>query len=59
MPSRNLNNETYVINLCDETLGMVALRQHRFDFLRGDARTGKARNEAAGGRLLPRAAPRC
>jgi len=25
--------------LCDEILGLVASRQHRFDFLRGDANT--------------------
>ena len=41
MPSRSLSDETYVIDLCDEVLGMVALRQHRFDFLRGDAGPGK------------------
>ena len=41
MPSRSLSDETYVIDLCDEVLGTVALRQHRFDFLRGDAGPGK------------------
>ena len=41
MASRNLSEETYVIDLCDEVLGTVALRQHRFDFLRGDAGPGK------------------
>ena len=41
MPSRTLSDESYVIDLCDEVLGRPALRQHRFDFLRGDARPGK------------------
>jgi hypothetical protein len=39
--SRNLSDETYVIDLCDEVLGIRALRQHRFDYLRGDAGPGK------------------
>jgi hypothetical protein len=43
MPS----DEKYVIDLCDEVLGKKALRQHRFDFLRGDSRTAKP------GRRLP------
>jgi hypothetical protein len=34
-----LSDESYVIDLCDEILGLVASRQHRFDFLRGDANT--------------------
>jgi hypothetical protein len=29
-------DEPYVIDLCDRVLGRKALRQHRFDFLRGD-----------------------
>ena len=41
MVSRTLSDETYVIDLCDEMLGTLAQRQHRFDFLRGDARPGK------------------
>lgn len=41
VPSRSLSDEAYVIDLCDEVLGVRALRQHRFDFLRGDARPGK------------------
>jgi hypothetical protein len=41
MPSRALSDESYVIDLCDEALGAPALRQHRFDWLRGDARPGK------------------
>lgn len=41
MPSRILSDEAYVIDLCDEVLGMRALRQHRFDFLRGDAKPVK------------------
>jgi hypothetical protein len=40
MPSRTLSDESYVIDLCDEVLGEAALRQHRFDYLRGDARPG-------------------
>jgi hypothetical protein len=43
MPS----DEKYVIDLCDEVLGKKALRQHRFDFLRGDSRTDRP------GRRLP------
>ena len=34
---RNNSDEYYVIDLCDEILGMKAKRQHRFDFLRGDS----------------------
>ncbi len=34
------SDEHYVIDLCDEVLGTKARRQHRFDFLRGDARPG-------------------
>ena len=41
MPPRTLSDESYVIDLCDEVLGTPALRQHRFDWLRGDARPGK------------------
>lgn len=29
-------DETYIIDLCDTVLGCQAVRQHRFDFLRGD-----------------------
>ena len=29
-------DEDYVIDLCDEVLGLDASRQHRFDFLKGD-----------------------
>lgn len=31
------SDETYVIDLCDEVLGMKAFRQHRFNFLVGDS----------------------
>lgn len=31
-----LENERYVLNLCDEVLGEKGSRQHRFDGLRGD-----------------------
>jgi hypothetical protein len=41
VPRRTLSDESYVIDLCDEALGSPALRQHRFDWLRGDAPPGK------------------
>ncbi|GAA1250373.1 hypothetical protein GCM10009633_23880 [Janibacter melonis] len=35
-------DEDYVIDVCDQILGEPALRQHRFDWLRGDpGRTGR------------------
>ena len=40
MPSKEKRDESYVVNLCDEVLGLKALRQYRFPFLLGD--TGKA-----------------
>ena len=40
MPATRKNSdESYVIDLCDESLGITAKRQHRFDFLRGDSGT--------------------
>lgn len=36
---RQSSDEGYVIDLCDEVLAESAIRQHRFDFLRGDANT--------------------
>lgn len=36
---RNLSDESYIIDLCDEVLKIKAIRQHRFDFLRGDSGT--------------------
>ena len=30
------NDESYIIDLCDTVLDLKGLRQHRFDFLRGD-----------------------
>lgn len=36
---RKASDESYVIDLCDEILGCKAIRQHRFDFLKGDAGT--------------------
>lgn len=36
---RKTSDESYVIDLCDEILGSKALRQYRFDFLKGDAGT--------------------
>lgn len=39
MPARRKDNdEAYVIDLCDDALGLVASRQHRFPFLRGDSK---------------------
>ncbi len=37
--SRNQSDESYIIDLCDEALKLKALRQHRFEFLRGDSGT--------------------
>jgi hypothetical protein len=37
--ARSQSDESYVIDLCDEILKQKALRQHRFDFLTGDAGT--------------------
>ena len=36
IPNQKNRDEDYVINLCDEILGMKAERQYRFDFLLGD-----------------------
>ena len=33
---REDSDETYVLDLCDEALGSLGRRQHRFDWLRGD-----------------------
>ena len=38
-PGRSKSDESYVIDLCDEVLRLKAIRQHRFDFLRGDSGT--------------------
>jgi hypothetical protein len=38
-------DETYVIDLCDEVLGLESLRGHRFSFLKGDE--GKSGTRAA------------
>jgi hypothetical protein len=37
--SRSTRDESYVIDLCDEVLELIASRQHRFDFLKGDSGT--------------------
>lgn len=37
--TRKDSDEHYVLDLCDELLGLKGLRQHRFDFLLGDAGT--------------------
>lgn len=34
---RKDSDESYVIDICDEVLGLTASRQHRFDFLVGDS----------------------
>lgn len=39
--SRSHSDESYVIDLCDQILELTALRQHRFDFLRGDGDPGR------------------
>lgn len=36
---RSQSDESYIIDLCDEVLKQNALRQHRFDFLKGDSGT--------------------
>lgn len=41
MTSRKNSDEHYVLDLCDEILGLKASRQHTFDFLRGDGKTGR------------------
>lgn len=35
------DEEKYVLDLCDEILGCISSRQHRFDFLRGDPGKGR------------------
>jgi len=37
--TRSQSDESYIIDLCDEVLQLKALRQHRFDFLKGDSGT--------------------
>lgn len=37
--SRKDSDEYYVLDLCDQVLGINGLRQHRFDFLLGDSGT--------------------
>lgn len=37
--SKSQSDESYIIDLCDEVLKLKALRQYRFDFLRGDSGT--------------------
>jgi hypothetical protein len=36
LQKRKDSDEAYIIDLCDEILGISASRQHNFDFLRGD-----------------------
>lgn len=36
---RGDSDEAYILDICDEVLGLKGLRQHRFDFLRGDSGT--------------------
>jgi hypothetical protein len=40
--AREYSDESYIIDLCDEVLNRRASRQQTFDFLRGDARPGRA-----------------
>jgi len=35
--TRQTSDESYIIDLCDEVLNLKGVRQHCFDFLRGDA----------------------
>ena len=35
-PGMSRQDEKYVLDLCDKVLGLNCLRQHTFDFLRGD-----------------------
>jgi hypothetical protein len=41
-----LENETYVLDLCDEALGTKGKRQHTFDWLTGDASPKTGRRKA-------------
>ena len=41
--TRAASDEHYVLDLCDEVLGVVAQRQATFDWLRGDASTARPR----------------
>jgi len=34
---RSNSDEFYVLDICDKILGIASIRQHRFDFLRGDS----------------------
>ena len=47
MATRDDSDESYIIGLCDEILGLESSRQHTFDFLRGDS------DEADVGKKLP------
>jgi hypothetical protein len=41
---RESSDEAYVLDLCDAVLGERGLRQHRFDWLRGDpGKNGRSR----------------
>lgn len=37
--SKGQRDEHYVLDLCDEILGIKGIRQYRFDFLKGDSGT--------------------
>ncbi len=44
MGNRADSDEAYIITLCDETLDLIAIRQHKFYFLLGDmGKNGKKR----------------
>lgn len=49
---RTNSDECYVVNLCDEILGLKAHRQHCFDFLRGDSCKDGVLTENTG-KMLP------
>lgn len=50
MATRQDSEEAYVLGLCDEVLGEVGLKQHRFDWLMGDpGKNGRCRTLPADG----------
>lgn len=44
MANRAESDEHYVLDLCDEFLGVIGLRQARFDWLRGDVSPSSGRS---------------
>jgi hypothetical protein len=44
--SKDQSDEKYILDLCDEVLGLEGSRQHKFDFLKGDLhKNGKTRTK--------------